>query len=217
MALSLPRWMWVVSHPERACMARSPLHLSPSLATVLFIESILPSRSHFSICTSAVTLHFHTQYTKSTRHQFHHWQFGLLLHHFLLPLACSWPMWYQPHHEWPLHPLCSSYGYRIVRTNGSQTSRSMEGLVCLWNSSKRKNSITFKDRLLVYGWVVKDGTVMRMKQTVLVMRKMTPIRLKIISNDTGCITDFLLIICSIFFYENEVINYNKSIIMWLDI
>ena len=82
---------------------------------------------------------------------------------------------------------------------------------------EKKTSITFKDRLLVYGWVVKDGTVMRMKQTVLVMRKMTPIRLKIISNDTGCITDFLLIICSIFFYENEVINYNKSIVMWLEI
>ena len=58
----------------------------------------------------------------------------------------------------------------------------------------------------------------RMKQTVLVMRKMMiPTQLKIISNDTGCFTDFLLIICSIFFYENEVINYNKSIIMWLEI
>ena len=32
----------------------------------------------------------------------------------------------------------------------------------------------------------------RMKQTVLVMRKMTPIRLKI-SNDTGCFTDFLFV------------------------
>ena len=53
----------------------------------------------------------------------------------------------------------------------------------------------------------------RMKQTVLVMRKMVILtRLKIINDDAGCFTDILLIICSIFFYENEVITIIKVLL-----